>query len=311
LSFVLGASISSQVPGKEMYNNVVRKGWDDEAEWSDMRYLTVDYDFLNLYGVKVLEGRSFKEDFASDKEEALILNESGVQRLGYSSNKDAIGKKLKWQNRKGYVIGVVEDFHFMAANTPVEPFIITMNTAYSAGYLTIKLNTEKTAENISGVENLFHSVLPNQTFDFFFLDNDYDTQYKAEDRFMKIFTAFAIIAIVIACLGLYGLAMFTAEQKFKEIGIRKVLGASIKNLIYIQVKGFLILVLVAFLVSIPITYFSMTQWLESFPSKNQIGFTVFLTSGLGSILIAWVTVSYQSFKASSINPVDSIRSNNG
>jgi putative ABC transport system permease protein len=133
-------------------------------------------------------------------------------------------------------------------------------------------------------------------------------QYKAEDRFMNVFTYFAGIAVLIACLGLYGLAMFTAEQKFKEIGIRKVLGASSFNLVYLQVRGFVNLVLISFVVSVPVAYFSMDWWLQSFPLRENISLSIFVISGLASLIIAWITVSYQSIKAANINPVKSISS---
>jgi putative ABC transport system permease protein len=148
--------------------------------------------------------------------------------------------------------------------------------------------------------------MPDRTFEYFFLDDDFDQQYHAEDRFLKVFTFFAVIAILIACLGLYGLAMFTAEQKFKEIGIRKVLGASLRSIVYLQVRDFVILVSVAFLLSVPLSYFGMSKWLETFPERENISPLIFVGSGVLSMVIAWVTVSYQSIKASLINPVDSI-----
>lgn len=306
LNGVRGGSVSYRVPGKEMGNNVVRIGWDDDAAWSDMRFLTVDYDFISLYGIEVIEGRSFSEDFPSDENEGFVLNESGMRRLGWNETAEAIGQKLKWQNRKGYVIGIVKDFHFMAANSPVEPFIIVMNTAWSVGYLSVKLSAGDPANTLNAIHEKFSTILPNRIFEYFFLDEDFDQQYKAEDRFMNVFLFFAVIAVLIACLGLYGLAMFTAEQKFKEIGIRKVLGATPGGLIYLQIKGFLILVLIAFILSVPISYLGMSKWLEGFPVRESINPLIFLLSGILSILIAWITVSYQSFKASRINPIDSI-----
>ncbi len=302
---VKGASVSYSVPGKETGNNVVRIGWDDDAIWSDMRFLTVDNDFQSLYEIEVIAGRSFDERFTSDPEEAFVLNESGMRRLGWTDPQEAIGKQLRWQNRRGYVIGVVKDFHYMAANVAIEPFIIVMNTNWSAAYLSVKLGTDP-ATGLNTIKEKFASVFPNRVFEYFFLDEDYDQQYKAEDRFMKVFTFFAIIAVVVACLGLYGLAMFTAEQKFKEIGIRKVLGASSGGLVLLQIKGFLTLVSVAFVISIPISFLGMNKWLETFPLREQINPVIFIVAGVLSILIAWLTVAYQSIKASHANPVDSI-----
>ncbi len=303
---ILGASVSYRVPGREMGNNVVRIGWDDDAAWSDMRFLAVDHDFISLYGIQVIEGRSFSQDFPSDENEGFVLNESGMRRLGWTDPKEAIGQKLRWQNRRGYVIGIVKDFHFMAANTPVEPFIIVMNTNWSAGYLSVKLAAGDPGKKLGEIREKFSTVLPNRIFEYFFLDEDFDQQYKAEDKFMNVFLFFAVIAVLIACLGLYGLAMYTAEQKFKEIGIRKVLGASTGGLIYLQIKGFLALVFIAFILSVPISYYGMSKWLEGFPLRENINPLIFLLAGMVSMVIAWITVSYQSYKASRINPVDSI-----
>ena len=303
---VMAASLSSRVPGQDMGNNVVRLGWDEKAAWSDMRYLAVDHDFVSLYNLKVIAGRAFSEDFPSDVKEAFMLNESGMRRLGWSDPQEAVGQRLAWQDRKGYVIGVVKDFHFMSANIAVEPFLMVMNTPLSVGYLSVKLAPGDPAEILEGIRNKFDEVLPGKIFEYYFLDEEYDMQFKAEDRFMNVFTYFAGIAVLIACLGLYGLAMFTAEQKFKEIGIRKVLGASSFNLVYLQVRGFVKLVLIAFVVSVPVAYFSMDKWLQSFPLRENIPVTIFIISGSISLVVAWITVSYQSIKAANTNPVKSL-----
>ena len=303
---VTAASLSYRVPGKEMGNNVVRLGWDEKAAWSDMRFLAMDYDFVSLYDLDVVAGRSFDESFPSDAEEAFMLNESGMRRLGWKDPQEAIGKKLAWQDRKGYVIGVVKDFHFMSANIAIEPFIMVMNKPWSIGYLSLKLTAGDPAHTLDRIHNKFSEVLPDKIFEYYFLDEEYDQQYKAEDRFMNVFTLFAGIAIFIACLGLYGLAMFTAEQKFKEIGIRKVLGASAFSLVYLQVRSFVTLVLIAFVVSVPVAYLSMDKWLQSFPLREKIPVGIFVISGLASVIIAWMTVSYQSIKAANVNPVKSI-----
>jgi putative ABC transport system permease protein len=303
---VRAASLSSRVPGKEMGNNVVRMGWDEKAPWSDMRFLAVDHDFVSLYDLEVIAGRSFDENYPSDANEAFLLNESGMRRLGWKDPQEAIGQKLAWQDRKGYVIGIIEDFHFMSANIAVEPFIMVMNKPWSVGYLSLKLTAGDPSETLDRIRDKFNTVLPERIFEYYFLDEEYDKQYKAEDRFMNVFTFFAGIAVFIACLGLYGLAMFTAEQKFKEIGIRKVLGASSFNLVYLQVRGFVKLVLIAFVVSVPVAYLSMDKWLQSFPVREKIPVGIFMISGLASVIIAWITVSYQSIRAANINPVKSI-----
>lgn len=302
---VNSTTLSSQVPGVELGNNVVRIGWSDDAEWSDMRFLAVDEDFVKVYGIDLLEGRAFSEDFPSDLNEAVMLNESGMRRLGWSSPKEAIGQPLMWQDRKARVIGVVKDFHFMSANVAIEPFIMVMNKPWSVGYLSARISGNP-IQIMDQIETVFSNTLTDKIFEYSFLDIDFDQQYKAETRFMSIFTLFAGIAIAIACLGLYGLAMFTTEAKFKEIGIRKVLGASITSLIVLLIKEFSILVSVGFLIAIPLAYMGMSEWLKTFPYKEDINPLLFILAGAIAIIIALLTVSYQSIKAAGLNPVDSL-----
>lgn len=302
---VNGVTLSSQVPGVEMGNNVVRIGWADDAAWSDMRYLAVDEDFLKVYGIDVVEGRGFNKEFPSDINEAFVINESAISRLGWSDAKEAMGKPLQWQNRKGRVIGVVKDFHFMSANVAIEPFIIIMNTPRSIGYLSAKINGNP-MQVLDQIESKFSSTLNDKIFEYSFLDINFDQQYKTETKFMSIFTLFAGIAIAIACLGLYGLAMFTTEVKFREIGIRKVLGASTPGLIVLLVREFSVLVAIGFLVATPLAYLGMHEWLSSFPYKEDINPLIFLVAGLISIAIAVLTVGYQSIRAARISPVDAL-----
>jgi putative ABC transport system permease protein len=304
---VFSATLSSCVPGKEMGNNVVRLGWSEDAKWSDMRFLGVDHDFVEFYDLNIMEGRDFDESFPSDEKEAFMLNESGMRRLGWNNPKEAVGQKLKWQDRTGFVIGVVKDFHFMSANVAIEPFIMVMNKPWSVGYLSLKIGPGKLDESIRQVKNLFEATLPDKIFEYSFLDEDFDKQYKSEERFMTIFTFFACVAIAIACLGLYGLAMFIAEIRFKEIGIRKVLGATSSAIAVLMSGDFIKLVALAFLIATPFAFWVMNQWLGTFPYKEEINLMTFLISGLAAIAIAVLTVASQSVKAAKANPIDSIR----
>ncbi|MEM8567313.1 MAG: ABC transporter permease [Bacteroidota bacterium] len=303
---IKGAALSSRVPGRELANNVVRLGWDDEAEWSDMRYLAVDYDFIESYALKFVKGRGFEEQYGTDENEAFILNQSGMRRLGWNDPEEAIGKQLRWQNRRGYVIGVVEDFHFMSVNRAIDPFIMVMNGQRTPGYLSVKIQAEQYAEALDIIEAEYREIMPNGIFEYEFLDQDYDKQYQADQKFMTVFTFFTAIAILVACLGLYGLASFTAELRVKEIGIRKVLGASVNQLIVLISAEFSKLVLLAILVSIPLAYLGLTVWLDAFPYKTVLSWWIFGMSGAMALVIAWLTISSQSIKAALINPVDSI-----
>jgi putative ABC transport system permease protein len=305
-SGIVEVSLSSRVPGEEMGNNVVRLGWAEDAEWSDMRFIAVDFDFIALYNLDLVAGRPFDEDISSDISEGFILNEAGAERLGWSNPEDAIGKELGWQRRRGRVIGVLKDFHFMSANQSIEPFIVVMIEGRTPGYISIKISGDNFRQTLSTIETAHASVMPNKLFEYSILDDDFDLQYKAEERFMTLFTIFSTIAILVACMGLYGLASFIAEVKFKEIGIRKVLGANTMQMVLMLNKDFTILVGIAMVIAVPLGYFAADYWVQSFPYKANLSVYIFVLAGIVSLVISWITVSYQSYRAASINPVKSI-----
>ena len=303
---VLHTSVSSQVPGHSMNNNVVRKGWTDDAEWSDMRYLYVDYDFINLYDIKLIAGRGFDESYGTDEAEGFILNESGVRRLGWNNAEEAIGKKLKWQRKRGRVIGVVEDFYFMSVQNPVEPFIFVMDTR-RVGYLSIRAAGSEFFETLSQIEQKYAQIMPGRRFEYQFLDEDFDKQYNDEKRFGKLFIYLSALAIFIACLGLFGLAAFSISQRTREIAIRKILGASLSDLSVLLASNFLILVLVAFVLSIPLAWWGMNSWLAAFSYRIEPGAFSFLVAGVIALSIAAFTISFHVLKGVRQNPVHSLR----
>ena len=301
-----GVTLSSRVPGKEMGNNVVRLGWDQNADWSDMRFITVDYDFLDVYDLELVAGRGFSEDYGTDRDEGFLLNEAGVNRLGFASAEEAIGKQLSWQRRQGRVIGVLKDFYFMSVQNEIEPFIMPMQHNNPA-YLSARVETKNFNEVINKIEATFNEVMPGRIFEYSFLNQDFNDQYENEERFSNVFTFFAIIAILIACLGLYGLAAFTAQQKIKEIGIRKVLGATEKGVVFLLSRDFVRLVMISFVIAAPLAYFLMNSWLKAFAERTTIGAWVFVLAAGLSLFIAVITVSYQSLKAAFANPIKSLR----
>lgn len=301
-----GVSLSSRVPGKEMGNNVVRLGWDQNADWSDMRFITVDHDFIEVYDLELVAGRGFDRSFGTDENEGFILNEAGVNRLGFASAEEAIGKQLAWQQRQGRVIGVLKDFYFMSVQNAIEPFIMPMQRG-AAGYLSARVETANFDEVIRRVESAYREIMPDRIFEYSFLNEDFDQQYQAEESFSSVFTFFAVIAIMIACLGLYGLAAYTAQQKVKEIGIRKVLGATEAGVVVLLSGDFVKLVLFSFVIAAPLSYFLMNSWLKEFAERINIGPGVFLMAAGLSLFIAVVTVSYQSVKAAFANPIKSLR----
>ena len=304
---VKGTALSSNVPGVELGNNVVRLGWDNNAEWSDMRFLAVDYDFIDLYGLKMAAGRGFDRSFPSDETEGFILNESGVKRLGFDSPQAALGKPLRWQNRQGRVIGVVRDFYFMSVQQEVEPFIMVMLADRTPGYLSVNVATDGFGRVVNEIEARFNEIMPDRIFEYYFLDQDFDEQYKAEANFSRIFTVFSFVAIWIACMGLYGLASYSAEQKMKEIGVRKVLGATVAGIVALLSGAFLKLVVIAFVLASPLAYFAMDNWLAGFAERISIGAIAFIISLVFALLITLLTISYQSIRAARANPIKSLR----
>jgi len=303
---ISAVSLSSRVPGKEMANNVVRLGWDQNADWNDMRFITADYDFIDTYNLELVAGRGFSEEFGTDLNEGFILNEAGVNRLGFASAEEAIGKQLAWRRRQGRVIGVLKDFYFMSVQNAIEPFIMPMQQG-AAGYLSAKVETANFDQVIKRIEEAYEEIMPGRIFEYSFLNQEFDQQYKAEESFSSVFTFFAIVAILIACLGLYGLAAYTAQQKVKEIGIRKVLGATERGMVILLSKDFVKLVTASFIISAPLTYYLMNNWLKEFAERVNIGATIFLMAAGISLTIAILTVSYQSIKAAIANPITSLR----
>lgn len=303
---IMGTTLSSRVPGKALNNNVVRMGWGQDAEWSDMRYISVDEDFFENYELKLLAGRFFQEDRTTDEAEAFILNESGIRRLGFESPEAAIGKKLSWQIKKGYVIGVVEDFHFMSVNQEIEPFIMVISPGNDS-YLSVKIEAGELDAGLAIIQQKWGDIFPNRPFHYSLLEESFDLQYKKYERFYNFFGIFALIAIFIACLGLFGLAAFTAQTRTKEIGVRKIMGASPTSLIMLLTREFSLLVGISFLLAVPVIYFGMDYWLQDFPLRVGLTPWVFLLSGLIALAIAWLTVSYHASRAARSNPVEALK----
>jgi len=202
---------------------------------------------------------------------------------------------------------VLKDFHFAGVNSTIEPFSVFMHQR-AKSFLSVKLSSSNLADVIQQIRDVCNNTVPNHTFEYSFLDEDFDKQYQAEDRFMSIFSFFAAIGITIGCLGLYGLAMFMAEQRSKEMGIRKVLGATEKSILTLLTSDFLKLVMVSFVLAIPIAYYGMEQWLSKFPYRENIDPILFLVTALMVLMITILTVGYQALKAATTNPVKTLRS---
>jgi putative ABC transport system permease protein len=263
----------------------------------------VGIDYAKTMKLEFVSGRDFNPGFASDSSNYLI-NETAAKRIGY---KDPVGQPLTFWGRPGKIIGVIKDFHFNSLHTPITPMIIRLAEA-NYGSVLIKTGPGQTKAALENIESLYKKLNPGFEFSYYFLDQDYEKLYRSENIVGKLATIFACLAIFIACLGLFGLATFTAEQRRKEIGVRKVLGASIASIIALISTGFLKLVLIAILIASPITWYITDQWLQHFAYRIDVEWWVFALAGLASTGIAIITISFQSIKAATVNPVKSLKS---
>lgn len=269
----------------------------------------VDYNFLELLDINLVAGRNFSPDRGSDVEQAYILNEKGAEMLGWTPE-EAIGKAFG-EGGGGEVIGVVEDFHISSLHDDIEGIYLQLNSStsfYTSGIVLAKLKAQQIGDALDKIEAEVAKFSPNTRFNYEFLDDKFDAMYRTEQRFGKIVGLFTMIAIIIACLGLYGLAAFSAERRTKEIGIRKVLGATVANVVGLLSKDFVKLVALGFLIAAPIAWYAMNRWLADFAYRIEIGPGIFALAGGAALVIALLTVSWQSIRAATANPVDSLRS---
>jgi putative ABC transport system permease protein len=302
---IVSASVSHSVPGREVSNNLMaeRENPDNRVQ---MNLLFIDHDFLQTYGIPLLAGRNFSKEIITDTNgKVALLNEAAMKAFGWNDPSAVIGRQFD-----GFTgpeaIGVVNDFHFKALRESVAPLMLLFRPR-SFQYLTLRLKTENTAETMAFVRRQWIALLPDKPFEYFFLDEDYDKQYQAEQRLGTVFSYFSILAICIACFGLLGLASFAAEQRTKEIGVRKMLGATVTNVIGLLSKDFAKLVLLANLMAWPMAYFAMNKWLQDFAYRIEIGWWVFGVAGGMALLLALLTVSTQAIKAALANPVEALR----
>lgn len=265
----------------------------------------VDFGFIEQLDLAFVAGRPFNPAFASDSTEALIINEATARRYGYADPTAALGKRFEQWGRSGEIIGVIKDFHHESLQKDISP--LTFRWSPFVGQFLIKVNTENLPQTIAALETKWREVAPHRPYLYSFLDADFDALYHTERQFGSLFGVFAGLAIVIACLGLFGLATFTAQQRTKEVGVRKVLGASTAGLVRLLAMDFLKLVGIAFVAAVPLTYFGMQEWLNGFSYRTALGVEVFALAGIIAVLIAIITVAYQAIRAATSNPVDALR----
>ncbi|MBC8151633.1 MAG: ABC transporter permease [Bacteroidetes bacterium] len=272
----------------------------------------VDADYLKTLAIKPVAGRLFSREFPADTNLRIVLNEQAVKEMGYKSAQAAVGK-MAYTERGGErvsftIIGVVKDFHFEDFHLPITPYAFTLNQRNDHNYMVAHVKAGEIQPMLQTLEAMWKKLNPNEPFEYSFLDQEFQKNYVAETRLSTIVGYFTFIAILISCLGLFGLASFNVEQRVKEIGIRKVLGATVSNVVLLLSKDFLKLVLIAVVIASPLAWFVMNKWLQNFAYQTQIGVSVFVITTLAALLITGLTVSYQAIKAALMNPVKSLRS---
>lgn len=268
--------------------------------------MSVDYDFLDLYALEVIAGRSFEQDRGTDHTNAFIINEAAVRSFGWETPENALGKSINIEGKEGNVIGVVRDFNYQSLLTSIEPAVIEVNVP-AFRTVSVRIAGNNMSTTIASIERIWEEFFPGRAFDYVFLDEQLANQYQTEQRLGGTVRAFAILAILVSCLGAYGLVLFNVRRRQREIGVRKVLGASLPNLLRLLYSELTVLFVAGLVIAIPLVYFFGTQWLDGFSYRTTIGVDVFLWSGLLMIALAWITISFQSIKAARLNPVDCLR----
>jgi putative ABC transport system permease protein len=311
LAAVKGATTSWNVPGGETGRSFnVRQADSATTNRFTMRHTSVDYDFLSVYGIKLVAGRNFTRADHNPRGEKLqnvMINKNAAALLGFSSPEAAIGRDILRGQRKWTIVGVINDYHQKSLRFPMEPMLI-MPFYSTNSSISVKLNTSDLSNTITAIKKKYESFFPGNLFDYVFLDERFNRQYQTDQLFGKVFTIFAGLAIFVACLGLFGLALFATLQRTKEIGIRKVLGASVSNILLLLSKDFVKLVAIASLIAFPLAWYVMNQWLQDFTYRVGISWWIFVIAGGAALIVALVTISIQAIKAALANPVKSLRS---
>jgi putative ABC transport system permease protein len=279
-----------------------------EGQEADIVLNLVDYDFIPMLELELVAGRNFAKEYATDAKQAYILNEEAIREMGIQ---DPVGKYFSYGKRRGTIIGVLKNAHFRSLHVKIEPhvffFMNDVSEATQYGVVLVKINGNKTEEALEKIRRVWASINPISPFEYHFLDQKYDSLYRKEKKLGTILNTFTLFAVLISCLGLFGLASFLTEQRTNEIGIRKVLGASESGVVFLLSKQFTKWVLIANIFAWPAAFFIMNEWLKSFAYRINIGVWVFVLSGVLAVGIALVTVSYQALKAARANPIDSLR----
>lgn len=298
---VESVSASSSLPGVRVMVNGISFHDGSGMYKQSIRTIIVDHDFVQTLGLSMKKGRAFSKE--KDPEFTYIMNEAAIKELRWES---PIDREISWRNEKGLVVGIVENFHFASLHHKIEPLLLVLRPG-RGNLISVRIPPQNTAQTLVALENSWRTLVPHNPFSYQFVDAYFGQLHTAEQRMGQVLQTFSFLAIIVACLGLFGLAAFTAEQRTKEIGVRKVLGASVGQIIILLSNTFVKLVLIANLIAWPIVYWAMNQWLADFAYRINIGISVFLIGGALAFLVALATIGYQAWKAARSNPIDALR----
>ena len=307
---IKAVSSSVTIPGKQReYKTTARRYGAPEDDAKTVRFNSMDYNFMAVFEMDLLAGRAFSKDFPSDQDTSCIITESAVRVLGFDSPEAAIGKTIAIPNFRWnpIIVGVVNDYHQVSLKKAVEPMLFYC-TPYSGEFYSMRVSTNNLTETVAHARRSWETAFPGNPFDFFFLDDYFNNQYQNEERFSRLALVFALLAVLVGCLGLFGLSGYTITQRTKEIGVRKILGATTAGIVALLSKDILKLVAIAILLAVPFAWWAMDNWLQDFAYRTDIEWWVFAVAGIIAILVAFLTVSFQSVKAALANPIGALKS---
>jgi putative ABC transport system permease protein len=308
---IISSSLGYGLPGEAYAGETIfDKAVNKEKNIS---MLIVDHDYVKTLGIELIAGRDFSKDFPSDEHEAFLISETAVKLLGYTDAKDALQHELAWERwdkrdtlKEGRVIGVVKDFHLTSLHEQITPVVLHI-FPFGSSSLTLRVKGENMPATLAHLESAWKRFNPDWPFEYRFLDDNFDKMYKTEEKLATLFTFFTGFTIFVACLGLFGLVVYSTTQRYREISIRKVLGAEEGMLVLQLAKSYVLLIGTAFIIAIPFSYYAAYQWLQKFPYRIEITPLLFFQAAFFIMIISLLTVGIQSFKAARANPVDALK----
>lgn len=304
---IISATAILRTPGRIEHHDNIRLLDENTSKIFGMNNIFVDHDFIDTYNIGVSAGRAFKKEITTDVGKAFMINETAVLAFGWTSPQEAIGKRLSYWMGEGEIIGVCKDFHLWSLHRPIEPLFFLIPPKCFPEVITLKLDTNNFPGTLGYIKEKWMEFFPDYPLEYYFLEDDFNRQYHSDEIFNKLAFIFTMLAIFVACIGLFSLASFTTEQRTKEIGIRKVLGASVPGIVFMLSKEFLKWVVIATVIAWPIAYYAMNKWLQNYAYRIEISPWLFVLAGLIALIIALLTVSFQAVKAAGANPVESLR----